>query len=66
MRFNRQAFQAAVKPLSAEQSRANLAGLIAPVRQSSEFVSIEHEFEELASDFEGGARIAPELRWSCA
>jgi hypothetical protein len=66
MRFNQQAFQATVKPISAEQSRANLAGLVAGVRESAEFVSIEHEFEELASEFDADARIGAELRWSCA
>ncbi|UXH77811.1 hypothetical protein [Roseateles amylovorans] len=55
MRFDKQAFKASVQPISADESRANLAALVAPCEGDVRFVTVECEFDEEVSELSSRA-----------
>lgn len=50
MRFNMQAFKDSVRPITADESRANMAELVARCGQNEHFVPVEREFDELVAE----------------
>lgn len=66
MRFDSQAFKASVKPMTADESRANMAELAAKSEQDGRFVSVEREFDDVVAEVAERIQAQSEPRHLCA
>ncbi len=62
MRFDIQAFTASLRPISAEESRANMAALVAAGGQSERHVSVELDVKDDLNELDLTALVGNQQR----